>query len=163
MSRCFLAALLVSCALSAFSCGGQSATSHTQSEVRALYSAVAADGRTHRFASICEDDYSGLLKQLDYLFKVNCPKALASEWAEGVQLTHIGPRTRITITGKTATVFDGPIPDRAVHVRGRWALLESPRNHGSTRSNEALEVARELNPGFRKEHLPELNLETPGP
>lgn len=154
--------LMVSCALTAASCGGQG-TSRAQSEVRALYNAVAADGRAHRFVSICDQDYSGLLKQLDYLFKIDCAKDLAAAWAEGVQLTHIGPHTRIVISGRTATVFDGASPDRVYFTQGRWMLAEIPRNRRHARPNEALEVAKELNPGFRKEHLPELTPETPAP
>lgn len=155
-------ALTASCTLSTVSCG-QSATSGAQNEVRGLYKAVAADGRDHHFAAICDQYWSGLLKQLDYLFKINCPKALAAEWAEGVHLTRVGPGTRITVAGKTATVFDGSSPERAVFEQGRWKLLEFPRNYRHDRRNEALEVAKELNPEFRKEHLPELNAETRGP
>jgi hypothetical protein len=161
--RMLAASLVVPRALGVASCKGQSGNSHAQSEVRALYKAVAEDGRAHRFTAICDQYSSGLLKELYYLFKIDCPKLLAGKWAEGVQLARIGPSTRITISGKTATVYDGLLPDKAVLVRGRWTLLESPGNHRASRQNEVLEAVRELNPGFRKHHRPELNLETRGP
>jgi hypothetical protein len=162
--RTTLAALLMAaCTLGSASCGGQSGTSRVQSEVRALFAAVAADGRAGHFATICDHDYSGLLKQLNYLFKINCAKDLAAEWAEGVQLTHVGPSTRIVISAGTAAVYDGVSPDRASFWHGRWVMAEVPRNRRHARPNEALEVAKELSPGFRKGHLPELNSETPAP
>ncbi|HEY0516223.1 MAG TPA: hypothetical protein VGD00_03810 [Solirubrobacteraceae bacterium] len=156
--------LVTASALGGVSCGGQSSgTSRAQSEVRALFATVAADGRAHRFAVICHREISGLLQELTYLVKGDCPKALAAEWAEGVQLTHIASSTRILISGRTATVFDGGSPDRAYLLHGRWVLAELPRNKAHARPNEALEVAKQLNPGFRKDHLPELNEETPAP
>jgi hypothetical protein len=159
-----LASLLVVCALVGVSCGGQSGgASRSQSEVRALFAAVAADGHARRFGAICHREMSGLLRQLAYLVDADCPKVLAAEWAEGVQLTHIGSTTRILISGRTATVFDGGSPDRAYLMNGRWVLAEMPRNKRHARPNEALEVARELNPGLHKEHLPELNEETSAP
>ena len=99
-----------------------------------------------RFVAICDQYSSGLLKELYYLFKIDCPKLLAGKWAQGVQLSRIAPTTRIVVNGRTATVYDGRLPDRAVYVLGRWTLLESPRNHLSSRSNETLETAKELNP-----------------
>lgn len=155
--------LAASCTLGIVSCGGQSGIGRAQNEVRNLYRTVAADGRAHRFEAICDQYSSGLLKQLYYLFKIDCPKLLAGKWAQGVQLSRIVPSTRIVINGKTATVYDGRLPDRAVYVRRRWTLLESPRNPRNSRANETLETAKELNPGFRKHHLPELGLEARGP
>jgi hypothetical protein len=161
----FLSLLLLAAAfaLALSGCGTSNQMSRREAEVRALYKAVAAAGRAHRFAVICNRYQSGLLKQLDYLFKVDCPKHFVSVWVEGVHLAHIGPSTRITISGGIATVFDGASPDRAVFEQGHWKLLESPRNDRHDRRNEALEIAKELDPGFRKEHLPELNSQTRGP
>jgi hypothetical protein len=163
--RTTLATLLLAAAcLAGVSCGGGAGTtSRPQSEVRTLFATVAADGRAHRFAAICRHEMSGLLLQLAYLVGDDCPKGLAAEWAEGVQLTHIDSRTRISISGRTATVFDGGSPDRAYLLHGRWVLAEMPRNRRLARPNEALEVARELNPMLRREHLPELDEETSAP
>jgi hypothetical protein len=69
----------------AIACGGRSGDSRAQSEVHALFTAAAADGRAGRFATICAEDYSGLLKQLDYLFKIDCAKDLKAERAGGTQ------------------------------------------------------------------------------
>jgi hypothetical protein len=158
-----VAALATSCALAAIACGGRSGDSRAQSEVRALFTAAVADGRAGRFATICAEDYSGLLKQLDYLFKVDCAKDLKAEWAEGVQYAHVGPSTRIVVSGKSATVFDGRTPDRAYLTRSGWRLVEFPRNRRHTDPNEVQEVIGKLNPGFRKHHLPELGPETAAP
>jgi hypothetical protein len=158
-----VAGLTTYCALANSACGGQSDYSRAQSEVRALFTAAAADGRTGRFATICTEDYSGLLKQLDYLFKIDCAKDLKAEWAEGVQYAHVGPSTRIVVSGKSATVFDGGTPDRAYLTRSGWRLVEFPRNRRHTDPNEVQEVIDKLNPGFRKQHLPLLGPETSAP
>jgi hypothetical protein len=125
--------------------------------------AAAADGRAGHFATICDQDYSGLLKELDYLFKADCPRYLKEEWAEGVQYAHVGSSTRIVVSGRNATVFDGGSPDRAYLTQSGWKLVETPRNRRHPDPNEVQEVIDELNPGFRKEHLPELGPETPAP
>jgi hypothetical protein len=161
--RTVLVAGLTSCALAAIACGGRSGDSRAQSEVRALFTAAAADARAGRFARTCTDDYSGLLKQLDYLFKIDCTKDLRAEWAEGVQYAHVGPNTRIAVSGKSATVFDGGTPDRAYLTRSGWRLVEFPRNRRHADPNEVEEVIGKLNPGFRRGHLPELGPETAAP
>ncbi len=143
------------------SCGGQSPSSRAQSEVRSLYASAAADARAGQFEKICQEDYSGLLKRLDYLFKVDCPQMLKNEWGEGMQLAHIGPATRIAISGRSAVVFDGGSPDRAYRTREGWKLVEIPRNRRHALQDEAVQAESALNPGFRKEHLPLLSSETP--
>jgi hypothetical protein len=158
-----VASLTTSYAVVAIGCGSQSATSHAQSEVRALFMAAAADGRGGNFEAICDQDYSGLLKQLDYLFKADCPRDLKAEWAEGVQLAHVGSGTRIVVSGKNATVFDGGSPDRAYRTQSGWKLVEAPRNKRHADPNEVQEIIAKLNPGFSKEGLPELGPETPAP
>jgi hypothetical protein len=158
-----VAGLTMSCALANIACGGQSEDSRAQSEVRALFTAAAADAGAGRFATICKEDYSGLLKQLDYLFKIDCAKGLKAEWAEGVQYAHVGPSTRIVVSGKNATVFDGGTPDRAYLTPSGWRLVEFPRNRRHTDPDEVQEVIGKLNPGFRKHHLPELSPETSAP
>jgi hypothetical protein len=157
------ASVTTSCALVAIGCGGQSASSHAQSEVRALFMAATADGRARNFKAICDQDYSGLLKELEYLFKGDCPRDLKEEWAEGVQLAHVGSGTRIVVSGKNATVFDGGSPDRAYLTQRGWKLVETPRNRRHADPNEVQEVITKLNPGFRKEGLPELGPDTPAP
>lgn len=37
-------------------CGSNSQTAHTQAEVRAMFTTVAADGRTHDFKRICQHE-----------------------------------------------------------------------------------------------------------
>ncbi len=164
MGRATLATVLIAlCALGAVACGGQSGESGAQSEVRALFVAAAADGRAGNFKAVCDQDYSGLLKELDYLFKADCERDLKEEWAEGVQLAHVGPGTRIVISGKSATVFDGGSPDRAYLTQIGWKLVEGPRNRRHADPNEVQELITKLNPGFRKEGFPELGPETPAP
>ena len=41
--------------------------------------------------------------------------------------------------------------------------MEYPRNKRHADPNEVAEVLSQLNPGFRKEHFPELGPETPAP
>lgn len=93
-----------------------------------MFAAVAADGRAHDFGRICQYEMDAQLRQLAYLVGANCMKTMAAEWVEGVQLSRIGPKTRIVVSGNTATVFDGAAPDRAVYANGRWKLAETPRN-----------------------------------
>ena len=42
--------------------------------------------------------------------RIHCPKFLKEEWAEGVQYAHVGSSTRIVVSGRRATVYDGGSP-----------------------------------------------------
>lgn len=141
-------------------CGSNSQTAHTQAEVRAMFTTVAADGRTHDFKRICQHEMDAQLRQLIYLVGGNCPKMMAAEWTEGVQLSRIGPKTRIVVSGDTATVLDGAAPDRAVYADGRWEMAETPRNKRFDKSGEARKTATTINQLLREHHQPELVPET---
>ena len=141
-------------------CGRQSRESRAEAEVRTLFATVAAEGRTHNFARICQDEMIGLLRELDYLVGGNCAKDLAAEWAEGVQLSTIGHGTRIVVTGNKATVYDGPSPDSAMRVNGVWQMAELPRNRRFRATGEAQEAMEGVNRGLRAHHMPTLNPET---
>ncbi len=125
--------------------------------MRALFGAVAADGRAHNFARICTVDMSEVLPELDYLVGGNCTKDMAADWREGVQLSKMGPGTRVIVTGDTAVVFDGPAPDRTVRMNGRWQLAEFPRTKRHVFVGEACEVAESIDRGLRARHLPDLH------
>jgi hypothetical protein len=150
---------VVAAALLPAGCGGPSRTAHTQAEVRAMFAAVAADGQAHDFGRICQYEMDAQLRQLAYLVGANCMKTMAAEWVEGVQLSRIGSKTRIVISGNTATVFDGVAPDRAVYANGRWELAETPRNRRFDRSGEAREATTTINRLLREHHQPELGSE----
>lgn len=141
-------------------CGSNSQTAHTQAEVRAMFTTVAADGRTHDFKRICQHEMDAQLRQLIYLVGGNCPKMMAAEWTEGVQLSRIGPKTRVIVSGDTATVLDGAAPDRAVYADGRWEMAETPRNKRFDKSGEARKTATTINKLLREHHQPELVPET---
>jgi hypothetical protein len=142
------------------SCGGQQRANPAEAEVRALIASVLVDGRAHNFARVCKDDMSGVIKQLDYLVGADCTTDLATEWAEGVQLTSAGPSTHIAIKGNAATIFDGESPDRAIQVQGRWLLAEVPRNKRLAVADEARGTLESLNRGFRVRFRSEINAET---
>jgi hypothetical protein len=72
-------------------CGNNPQAAHAQAEVRALFTTVAADGRTHDFKRICQHEMDAQLRQLIYLVDGNCTKMMAAEWTEGVQLSHHQP------------------------------------------------------------------------
>ncbi|MGH2832071.1 MAG: hypothetical protein ACRDK2_04790 [Solirubrobacteraceae bacterium] len=137
-------------------CGSQAHTGRAETEVRTLFAAIAANGRAHRFASICEGEMTATLKQLDYLVGGNCSTDLGNEWTEGVQLTSIGPHTHIVISGDTATVFDGPAPDRALRVNGTWKLAEFPRNKRFNTQDEAHTATETVNKILLAHHHPAL-------
>lgn len=80
-----------------------------------------------------------------------------------MQYAHVGASTRIVVSGKRATVFDGGSPDRAYLTQSGWRLVEFPRNRRHAEPNEVQEVVGKLNPGLRKRHLPELGPETAAP
>jgi hypothetical protein len=128
-------------------CGGQSRAGRQEAEVRALFASIASDGRGHNFTRICRDEMAGVLRELDYLVGGHCAKDLAAEWAEGVQLTRVGPDTRVSVKGNAATIYDGPTPDRAISVRDQWVLAEFPRNKRLAKSGEAREVLDQVNSG----------------
>ena len=140
--------------LIAAGCGGNVHATRDESEVRSLFRAIAADGRAHNFAHICRDEMSTVLPELDYLVGGRCADDLATEWLEGVQLSRIVSSTRVVVTGTRAMVFDGPAPDSAVRVNGRWKLAEFPRNTRHAAVGEACEVAESIGRGLRASHLP---------
>ncbi len=125
-----------------------------------MFASVAADGRAHDFGQICKNEMDAELRQLAYLVGADCVKAIAAEWAEGVQLSRIGAETRIVVSGNTATVFDGAAPDRALYTEGRWEMAETPRNRRFDKPNEAQEAAVTINRVLREHHQPELDSET---
>lgn len=133
-------------------CGNNSQPVHAQAEVRALFTTVAADGRTHDFKRICQHEMDAQLRQLIYLVGGNCTKMMAAEWTEGVQLSRIAPTTHIVVSGNTATVLDGAAPDRAVYSEGRWEMAETPRNKRFDKSGEARETAITINKLLREHH-----------
>jgi hypothetical protein len=90
----------------------------------------------------------------------SCPKDLAAERAEGVELSRVGSSTRVAVTGNRATVFDGPAPDSAVRVNGRWQLAEFPRNNRHADVGEACEAAESIDRGLRARRLPGLDPHT---
>jgi hypothetical protein len=143
-------------------CGTSAKPTRAQAEVRALFGTVAAEARAHDFGPICDDQLDSELRELLYLVGANCWKVLASDWVEGVQLSKIGPNTRIVVSGKSATIYDGPVPDRAVLTDGRWKLAEMPRNKRHAMSEEAQQTAAQLNPSLRAHHLPEVGSVDPG-
>ncbi len=126
-------------------CGGHTHSAHTPAEVRAMFAAVNADGRAHRYQRICQHDLDAQLQQLAYLVGANCPRTMAAAWAEGVQLARIGTSTRIVLSGDTATVFDGGTPDRAIYTNGRWEMAETPRNHRFHTPHEAQDATTTIN------------------
>jgi hypothetical protein len=95
-----LIGLAMAAVLIAVGCGTNVQATHEESEVRSLFRAVAANGRAHNFARICRDEMSGGLPELDYLVGGSCTKDLARDWLEGVQLTKIGPSTRVIVTAR---------------------------------------------------------------
>jgi hypothetical protein len=135
-------------------CGGHTRAAHTPAEVRAMFAAVNADGRAHRYQRICQHHLDAQLQQLAHLVGANCAKTMAAEWAEGVQLARIGASTRIVITGDAATVFDGGAPDRAVYTDGHWEMAETPRNQRYDTPHEAREATTTINQTLREHHLP---------
>jgi len=139
-------------------CGGASGAA--EPEVRALFAVVAHAGREHRFAAICHDYLSGVLRQLDRLVGGSCAKDLAREWREGVQLSTITAKTRIAVGGAEAVVYDGAAPDRARRVAGRWRVSEWPRNARLAEPNEAQRVLSQINSSARARHEPVVNPET---
>lgn len=152
------AVIVVACLLAG--CGSNSQAPHAQAEVRAMFTTVAADGRTHDFKRICQHEIDVQLRQLIYLVGGSCTKMMAAEWTEGVQLSRIGSKTRIVVSGNTATVLDGTAPDRAVYAEGRWEMAEAPRNKRFDKSGEARKTAITINKLLREHHQPALVPET---
>ncbi|HEY1457418.1 MAG TPA: hypothetical protein VGF15_02765 [Solirubrobacteraceae bacterium] len=95
------------------------------------------------------------LKQLDYLVGGNCSTDLGNEWTEGVQSTSIGPHAHRHLWD-TATVLDGPAPDRALRVNGSWKLAEFPRNKRFDTQDEAQTATETVNRILLAHHRPAL-------
>ena len=139
-------------ALGLSGCGRGSGASHADAEVRALFAAVSADGRSHSFQRICRHEMWGVIGQLDRLVGGSCEQDLAAEWAEGVQLARVGPATHVIVKNNTATVRDGPSPDRAIRIRGRWLLAEFPKNRRHATPDGARETLDSVNRILRARH-----------
>jgi hypothetical protein len=140
-------------------CGDNGAAQRQQAEVRSLLRVIVQRGHSQEFAQICRDELAPTLSELDTLVGGNCARDLAVEWREGIQLTTVGPSTRVFINGRKAWIYDGATPDSAVRAHGRWKLSELPRNSRHAVAGEACEAANSVDVSSYSSSVLPLNVE----
>lgn len=94
--------------------------------VRAFYRSIGLEASAGNFGGICRTYTDRRLRAELSPASRKCYSRTFERWAEKVRLSKIKPGTRIVLTGREATIYDGSPPEKVVYTGGEWRLAAVP-------------------------------------